>query len=173
MLSGHGWEARFKHEEMDGKLWYETLPIVLWMENDGVAYGMVLDAANGLRSAKSFQNFSGYQQSEDADARYVPAATGWWVVSKITNDERGWWERVIAWRVSAEGWTVQAVGSLSESGPAAYDPADTIFVFDTERTEESIGPWPSQTDTEPTPSPTPNLPKNPESDNDPLPIETA
>src|SRR5688572_18562273 len=106
MLAATGWKATFNGER--GHTFRE--PLMFWILEEGGPVGYVLSERTGRpRSAECAANFAGYVRDDDADATIVPAESGWWIVEHDgAGLDRAYWTKVLAWRISNDGYEVKA-----------------------------------------------------------------
>ncbi len=148
MIDARGWAARFRSV---GTHIGHTTPLLFWVFDGPRPVGYTLSETTGRPvSAESFSNFDCYEPDVDLDATIVPAEPGWWVVERDGNGaDRGWWSKVLAWRITNDGYGVKAIGTPFPDGEATLVEVseDKVqLVFDPERAPCADGPWPTPAD---------------------------
>lgn len=114
MIPGAGWHAEFLHElaGADGtqRVYRTELPVVYFDDDGG---GWVSSGAGALRSAESFSNFCGYEQTSPTVG--ICAADGW-----VHRDEKsGAVTPIVAWVANDAGEVRGMV--ITEEGPMILD----------------------------------------------------
>ena len=110
MIDARGWAASFRSA---GTHIGHTTPLLFWVLDGTTPVGYILSETTGRpASAESFSNFACYESDDAADATIVPAEPGWWIVERDGNgSDRGYWSKVLAWRISSAGYGLQAIGT--------------------------------------------------------------
>ena len=146
LIDAKGWVAQFSSGQGERKL-VDEKELVCWQENDnGRVVGLFVDSkTKRLRVAEDYDNFVTYAESSEPDPMMVPAAIGWWAVSKDHDEPaQAWWRRVLVWLVEPDGWGLKALTPPDPDGfSQPEDPNEACqFWFDPGREKEGQGPWP-------------------------------
>lgn len=147
LIDAKGWVAKFSYGKEESKH-IDEKELVCWQENDeGRVVGLFVDSkSKRLRVAEDYDNFVGYARSSEPDPMMVPAAIGWWAVSKDRNEPaQAWWTRVLVWLVEPSGWDLKALTTPDPEGCFYPEEAGETcqFWFDPGREKEGQGPWPT------------------------------
>ncbi len=149
IIDASGYEAVFKTES-EGKVTFHVKPLVLWHDDDAgqMPVGLFLSGKCGvLAYATGANNFVRYQERQERQPSSIPAEPGWWAVRKEEHGDEvyGFWEPILAWMITENGWHIEAICPPDASGEA--EPVETgentvVFVRG-EREHPGHGPWPT------------------------------
>jgi hypothetical protein len=77
----------------------------------------------------------------------VPAEGGWWIIERDSDDpDRGYWSKILAWRIFNDGFGIKAIGVPDPDGcsyPREATEDKIQFVFDPTREPVADGHWPA------------------------------
>lgn len=142
--------ARFRYQAGAGREYFEDKEIVGWTRDharDAPVPWIMED--DRLRRASDFTNYVGlgYAEHPRVRAAVVPAQTGWFAVQRLKDQEnRAWWNPVIAWAIADDNWSViPVVTPMADDSSlrTVTDPDDEQVWFDaTMNPNGGYGPWP-------------------------------
>lgn len=143
MIDARGWKATYKGER--GSTFSE--PLVFWVLDGDEPVGYMLSHKTGRPvPADRASNFEGYERDDDADAAILPAEPGWWIVYRDSNaPDQAYWAKVVAWRVTLDGFDLKAIGAPADTGEPTIESVkeDHVrFVFEPTRIADGLGSWP-------------------------------